>query len=149
MAKTGCAGSAIDVAPICLNFGITAPVLSCVITWRGRIETKSPLRTCVPGASPSACRAAIFSTSVKPIPSRRDEIGLERFILFEAAHAENAETDDISFLVYSLHHRVMASCFLIAWRVGKPHFKVIRFSIEPHFYFFGHRSSPAFGLSVK
>jgi hypothetical protein len=52
--ETGCAGSAIDVAPICLNFGITAPVLSCVITWRGRIETKSPLRTCVPGASPSA-----------------------------------------------------------------------------------------------
>ena len=45
MANTGCAGSAIDVAPICLNFGITAPVLSCVITWRGRIETKSPLRT--------------------------------------------------------------------------------------------------------
>ena len=35
------------VAPICLNFGITAPVLSCVITWRGRIETKSPLRTTV------------------------------------------------------------------------------------------------------
>src|SRR4029453_12951380 len=52
MAKTGCAGSAIDVAPICLNFGITAPVLSCVITWRGRIETKSPARTTAPGASP-------------------------------------------------------------------------------------------------
>src|SRR6266705_3011558 len=67
MANTGCAESAIAVAPICLNFGITAPVLSCVITWRGRIETKSPLRTCVPGASPSACRAAIFSTSVRPI----------------------------------------------------------------------------------
>ena len=52
---------------ICLNFGITAPVLSCVITCRGRIEMKSPLRTTVPGASPSACRAAIFSTSVRPI----------------------------------------------------------------------------------
>src|SRR5437773_11886512 len=67
MAKTGCAGSAIDVAPICLNFGITAPVLSCVITWRGRIEIKSPERTTAFGASPSACRAAIFSTSVRPI----------------------------------------------------------------------------------
>src|SRR5207247_11109998 len=67
MANTGCAGSAIDVAPICLNFGITAPVLSCVITWRGRIETKSPACTAVPGASPSAWRAAIFSTSVRPI----------------------------------------------------------------------------------
>src|SRR2546427_3664153 len=49
------------------EFGITAPVLSCVITWRGRIEMKSPLRTTVPGASPSAWRAAIFSTSVSPI----------------------------------------------------------------------------------
>src|SRR5438067_1667569 len=67
MANTGCAESAMAVAPICLNFGITAPVLSCVITWRGRIETKSPARTTVPGASPSACRAAIFSTSVRPI----------------------------------------------------------------------------------
>src|SRR6266550_6313232 len=67
MANTGCAGSAMVVAPICLNFGITAPVLSCVMTWRGRIETKSPARTTVPGASPSACRAAIFSTSVRPI----------------------------------------------------------------------------------
>src|SRR5437763_6416418 len=67
MANTGWAGSAIAVAPICLNFGITAPVLSCVITWRGRIETKSPACTTVPGASPSACRAAIFSTSVNPI----------------------------------------------------------------------------------
>src|SRR4029077_13459386 len=44
-----------------------APVLSCVITWRGRIETKSPARTTVPAASPSACRAAIFSTSVRSI----------------------------------------------------------------------------------
>src|SRR5438876_328019 len=69
MANTGCAGSAMAVAPICLNFGITAPVLSCVITWRGRIETKSPARTTVPGGSPSACRAAIFSTSVRPIVS--------------------------------------------------------------------------------
>src|SRR6266571_5409133 len=68
MANTGCAGSAIVVAPICLNFGITAPVLSWVITWRGRIEIKSPLRTTLPGASPSAWRAAIFSTSVRPIP---------------------------------------------------------------------------------
>src|SRR5205814_8593466 len=67
MAKTGCEGSAIVVAPICLNFGMTAPVLSCVITWRGRIETKSPARTTVPAGSPSACRAAIFSTSVRPI----------------------------------------------------------------------------------
>src|SRR6059058_5682044 len=67
IAKTGCAGSAIFVAPICLNFGMTAPVLSCVITWRGRIETKSPACTAVPGASPSAWRAAIFSTSVRPI----------------------------------------------------------------------------------
>src|SRR6266571_6666236 len=67
MANTGCAGSAIAVAPICLNFGITAPVLSCVMTWRGRIEIKSPLRTAAPGGSPSACRAAIFSTSVRPI----------------------------------------------------------------------------------
>src|SRR5439155_10106927 len=67
MAKTGCAGSATAVAPICLNFGITAPVLSWVITWRGRIEMKSPLRTTVPGASPSAWRPAIFSTSVNPI----------------------------------------------------------------------------------
>src|ERR1700681_1837991 len=67
MAKTGCAGSAIAVAPICLNFGITAPVLSCVMTWRGRIETKSPARTTAPAARPSACRAAIFSTSVRPI----------------------------------------------------------------------------------
>src|SRR6266480_6594199 len=67
MAKTGCAGSAISVAPICLNFGITAPVLSCVITWRGRIETKSPARTTLPAGSPSACLAAIFSTSVRPI----------------------------------------------------------------------------------
>src|SRR6266481_1458335 len=67
MANTGCAGSAIAVAPICLNLGITAPVLSCVMTWRGRIETKSPARTTPPGASPSACRAAIFSTRVRPI----------------------------------------------------------------------------------
>src|SRR5438477_7401139 len=67
MANTGCAGSTMAVAPICLNFGITAPVLSCVIAWRGRIETKSPARTTVPGASPSACSAAIFSTSVNPI----------------------------------------------------------------------------------
>jgi len=57
-------------------YGITAPVLSCVITWRGRIEMKSPLRTTAPGASPSAWRAAIFSTSVSPmitqaIPIRR------------------------------------------------------------------------------
>src|SRR5205807_1983472 len=67
MANTGCAGSAIAVAPIWLNVGITAPVLSCVITWRGRIEMKSPARTTVPAAGPSACRAAIFSTSVRPI----------------------------------------------------------------------------------
>src|SRR5215472_13407089 len=74
MAKIGCAGSAIDVAPICLNFGITAPVLSCVITWRGRIEIKSPLRTTAPGVSPSAWRAAIFSTSVRPIQSWKQTI---------------------------------------------------------------------------
>src|SRR4029077_11752356 len=67
MANTGCPGSAIAVAPICLNFGITAPVLSCVITWRGRIEIKSSARTTAPAASPSAWRAAIFSTSVNPI----------------------------------------------------------------------------------
>src|SRR3977135_2142072 len=59
MAKTGCAGSAIAVAPICLNFGITAPVLSCVMTWRGRIETKSPARTTVPAGRPAAGRGAI------------------------------------------------------------------------------------------
>src|SRR5450755_3029821 len=46
---------------------MTAAVLSCVMTWRGRIETKSPARTTAPAASPSACRAAIFSTSVRPI----------------------------------------------------------------------------------
>src|SRR6266704_554784 len=69
MANTGCAGSAIAVAPICLNFGITAPVLSCVITYRGRIEMKSPAWTTLPAASPSAWRAAIFSTSVRPIIS--------------------------------------------------------------------------------
>src|ERR1700746_1844889 len=82
MANTGCAGSAIAVAPICLNFGITAPVLSCVITWRGRIETKSPARTTVPGASPSACREAIFSTSVIPISnSQQSTLNYQLFAL--------------------------------------------------------------------
>src|ERR1043166_4876588 len=75
MAKTGCAGSAIDVAPISLNFGITAPVLSCVITWRGRIETKSPLRTFVPGASSTA---PVFPVNRKNAKFARVIFGVQR-----------------------------------------------------------------------
>src|SRR4029453_8816948 len=149
MAKTGCAGSATTVAPICLNFGITAPVLSWVITWRGRIEMKSPLRTTVPGASPSAWRPAIFSTSVRPISSGRNYVCLQRLVFFEATHAEDTEPNDVAFIIHTFGHCIVARFFLITRGVGKPHFKVVRFRVEPDFYFFGHKSSPALGLSVK
>jgi hypothetical protein len=33
--------------------------------------------------------------------------------------------------------------------VGETNFKEIRFCVEPDFYFIGHKSSPAFGLSVN
>lgn len=46
--NTGCRGLRIAAAPILLNFFITADVLSCVITLRGRISTKSKLRTGLP-----------------------------------------------------------------------------------------------------
>src|ERR1700719_1259104 len=96
MANTGCAGSAIDVAPICLNFGITAPVLSWVITWRGRIEIKSPARTTAPFGSPSACRAAIFSTNVSPIPNSTFEKLLPGCAL--AKELGDVEVDEIGVM---------------------------------------------------
>ena len=62
-AKTGWCGSARVGAPIALNLEITADVLSCVITWRGRIERKSPARRGRSGPS-AMCAWATFSTIV-------------------------------------------------------------------------------------
>ena len=52
--NTGWAGSATRVAPIDRNLDSTALVLSCVITWRGRIVTMSPARTSWPDARSTA-----------------------------------------------------------------------------------------------
>src|SRR6266568_197413 len=81
--------------------------------------------------------------------SCRDKVSLQRFVFFESAHAKNAEANDIALRVHPLHHRVMRGFLFITSRIGKTDFKEIRLGVEPDFYFFGHKSSPAFGLSVR
>src|SRR5271166_2966841 len=83
--NTGCAGSCTCLAPMALNFFITAEVLSCVITWSGRIDRKSPARNGRLGPS-VICVCEIFSTIVCPIcPSPALAIGVEE--LHQLAHA--------------------------------------------------------------
>src|SRR5262245_19518287 len=65
--KTGSLGSTTRFAPIDLNFFMTGEVLSWVMTWRGRIETKSPARTGRPFGPAVMWAWVIFSTTVCPI----------------------------------------------------------------------------------
>ena len=78
-----------------------------------------------------------------------EKVSLQRLGFFEPAHAKNAETNDITLRVHPLHYRVMRGFFFITSRIGKTDFKEIRLRVEPDFYFFGHKSSPVFGLSVR
>src|SRR5271166_2094852 len=64
--KTSCLGSCTRLAPMALNFFITAEVLSCVITWSGRIDRKSPARSGRFGPS-TMCVCEVFSTIVCPM----------------------------------------------------------------------------------
>src|SRR5271165_2150050 len=83
--NTGCEGSCTFLAPMALNFFITAEVLSCVITWSGRIDRKSPARSGRLGPS-AMCVCEIFSTIVCPIClSPALAIGVEE--LHQLAHA--------------------------------------------------------------
>ncbi len=63
-ANTGCSGSRTFFAPSPLNFDSTAEVLSWVMTWSGRIVTKSFAWTSHPRVSPTACACVIFSMTV-------------------------------------------------------------------------------------
>ena len=87
-ANTGWRGSARLGAPIALNLEITAEVLSWVITWRGRIERKSPARRGLSGPS-ARCACATFSTTVWPIAtslrSRREARGRDMSRLTHAS----------------------------------------------------------------
>src|SRR5438874_1992622 len=80
MAKTGWRGSWILVAPICLNLGMTAPVLSWVITCLGRMVMKSPERAEL--VSPTACLVASFSMRVRVTMAISCRVGR----VFEAHH---------------------------------------------------------------
>jgi hypothetical protein len=55
----------------------------------------------------------------------------------------------MALCIHTLHHGVMLGFFFVASDVGKTDFEEIRFRVEPDFYFIGHKSSPALGLSVS
>src|SRR5512135_3371285 len=65
-ANTGWRESWTCFAPMAWNFFMTAEVLSWVITWRGRMEMKSPVRSGRFGPS-ARCACAIFSAMVCPM----------------------------------------------------------------------------------
>src|SRR6266436_1410748 len=87
---------------------------------------KSPLRTTVLGASPSAWRAAIFSTSVRLIQRRQQIIQLRRtrpallqFLLFRGAFTQklgNVEVHEISMMENDRFDRALHLVAFVAVR---------------------------------
>src|ERR1700738_4836695 len=70
------------------------------------------------------------------------EFGFERMIFPESAYAENAETDDTALLIHALHHGVAPRWTHVTGRIGKSHFEIIHFRVQPQSYFIGHNVSP-------
>jgi hypothetical protein len=58
-------------------------------------------------------------------------------------------TRGLACRIHAFHHGVMRGLFRVTSSIRESHFKIIGFCIEPDFYFIGHKSSPAFGLSVR
>jgi hypothetical protein len=77
------------------------------------------------------------------------QVRFQRLSLFETAHAHDTKTDEMTSRVHALHHGVVFGFPHVTGSARKPHFKIIGFRVEPDFYFVGHKSSPAFGLSVR
>src|SRR5436305_12826576 len=77
------------------------------------------------------------------------KVGYERLGFSETTHAQDAEADHMTILIDTLHDGVVLGLLLVAGGVGKADFQKIGLRVEPHFQFVGHKSSPAFGLSVR
>jgi hypothetical protein len=60
----------------------------------------------------------------------------------ESAYAEHAEANDTALLIHPLHDRIAPRRPHVTVRIGKGHFEVINFRVEPEFYFVGHNVSP-------
>src|ERR1035441_8135531 len=78
-----------------------------------------------------------------------NKVGFQRLVLFELAHPHDAKANEVTLRVHTLHHGIVVGRLDIAGGVGKADFQEIRLRIKPDFYFIGHKSSPAFGLSVR
>ena len=65
------------------------------------------------------------------------------------ADAHDAQTNDLALGIQSFHHSVVVDFRHVPGGIREPDFEEISFGIEPDFYFVGHKSSPALGLSVR
>src|SRR5271154_6048772 len=81
--------------------------------------------------------------------SSGNQISFQRLVFSKIGQAHDAEADDASLRVHTLHHGIVLGFLVITGGIGKTDFKEIRLRIEPNFYFIGHKSSPAFGWSVR
>src|SRR5439155_2405004 len=104
------------------------------------LATLSSRRATYSGPASSDRRAGVSSGS---------KIRLERLIFLEATNTHDAKADDMTLRIHAFHKRVVFRLLHVAGGIRKPHFEIIRLRVEPHFYFIGHKSSPALGLSVK
>jgi hypothetical protein len=78
-----------------------------------------------------------------------NQIRLQRIGFLEAVYAHDAEADDVAFDIHTFHHGIVLGFLLVTAGVRKSPFEIIGFRVEPDFYFGGHKSSPAFSLSVS
>jgi len=67
--------------------------------------------------------------------SGNNQVSFQRFVLFELGDAHDAETNDATLRVHTLHHGIVLGFLLLTGGVGKSDFKEIRLGIEPNFYF--------------
>src|SRR5438477_11214757 len=67
----------------------------------------------------------------------------------EPTHVHDGEAQQVTVLVNSLHDGVFGSLSHITRTIGEENFKKITFGVKPDFHGFGHRTSPALGLSVR